>query len=60
MTRLYEVSVREFLADIHRRIGRVDASLKLLKNQDSEFADAHRRLLKVYRAALTAAADADT
>jgi hypothetical protein len=42
-------SMRGYLSDNKARIGRCEASLVSLKNQDGQFADDHRMLLAVYR-----------
>lgn len=42
-------SVRGYLADNKTRIGRCEASLASLKNQDGQFARDHRMLLDLYR-----------
>lgn len=41
-------SMRGYLADNKSRIGRVESSLALLKNQDGQYANDHRMLLAVY------------
>jgi len=42
-------SMRAYLSDNKARIGRCEASLVSLKNQDGQFAREHRMLLDVYR-----------
>ena len=42
-------SMRGYIAENKLRIGRCEASLASLKNQDGQFADDHRKLLAVYR-----------
>jgi hypothetical protein len=42
-------SMRGYLSDNKARIGRCEASLVSLRNQDGQFAREHRMLLEVYR-----------
>ena len=41
--------MRGYLADNKSRIGRVESSLALLKNQNGQYANDHRMLLAVFR-----------
>lgn len=45
---LFTTTVDQAIRDLHGRIGRISRNLAALKNQDSDYAEAHRRLIAAH------------